>query len=75
MAYFSCFFHGLNLINENLLFLCLVYFHKCGLVKQEKSKNLAGKEKKLFSNWYIIDMLMIYFEFFEKEKWKNLFRI
>lgn len=29
MAYFSCFFHGLNLINENLLFLCLVYFHKC----------------------------------------------
>lgn len=29
MVYFFCFFYGLNLINENLFFFCLVYFYKC----------------------------------------------
>lgn len=82
MVYFFCFFYGLNLINENLFFFCLVYFYKCrvsillgGGGKIRKLKNLVGKEKKLFLNWYIIDMFMIYFDFFLKEKWKNLFRI
>lgn len=55
MAYFSCFFHGLNLINENLLFLCLVYFHKCrasillggGGVKQENRRIWQARKKKI----------------------------
>lgn len=54
MAYFSCFFHGLNLINENLLFFGLVYFHKCrasiflrgGGVKQENEE--FGRQGKFF---------------------------
>lgn len=44
------------------------YFFKGGGGKNKRMKNLADKENFLFSNWYIIDMLMIYFEFFLNRK-------